>query len=274
MIHKLNLVGQRFGRLTVISEVKSDNYQTAWLCRCDCGNEKVIKTRHLRSGATKSCGCLRDEMNRDRPDQYYPKDVRNRRLLGIWKGMLRRCENETAEYFYLYGGRGITVCNEWHDYVQFARWALNNGYQDNLSIDRIDFNGNYKPGNCRWATVKEQANNSRKCIFITIEGITKTATEWAEQYGIKPATLYARLKRGMDVQTALTREVVDFKKGFPVRCIETGEVFQSSAEAARKYGVKDCTINGAVNMGKSACGLHWEKLTVVRSYEHVHPRNQ
>lgn len=164
-----DMTGMKFGRLTVISFHGVNKYKSAaWLCKCECGGEKVVDGRSLRRGLTRSCGCLNDEKRREtRADGKHPNrmkyEVKNERLYRIWKAMKRRCYNKNnADYIKWYGSRGITVCDEWRfDFEKFQTWSMNNGYADNLSIDRIDPDGNYEPSNCRWATASEQVANRR-----------------------------------------------------------------------------------------------------------------
>lgn len=131
------------------------------------------------------------------------------RINRIWAKMKERCNNPNSNRYHLYGGRGITVCDEWQDFLPFYKWAKENGYDDHLTIDRIDNNGNYEPSNCRWVTPREQALNRSTNVIIEYEGKKQTATEWAEELGMKPMTLLARIRRGWDVEDALTREVRD-----------------------------------------------------------------
>jgi hypothetical protein len=129
--------------------------------------------------------------------------MRYTRIYNIWRSMRQRCSNSNCIRYSRYGGRGITVCDEWNDFNCFYKWAIATGYKDDLTIDRINTDGNYEPSNCRWATYKEQANNIKTNRLITYDGETKTMTQWAEAIGIKPATLWARLNRGWSIEQAL-----------------------------------------------------------------------
>jgi len=205
-----DLKGQRFGRLLVLYDTgEREHRNVVWHCRCDCGNEVDIRGCSLTSGNTTSCGCY----NRERTAEAHTVHGMNRQgkihpVYHIWSTMIQRCENPNDKRYKDYGGRGIMVCPEWHNPVVFISWALVNGWRKGLQIDRIDNNGNYEPGNCRWATRKEQQRNRRNNRFITFNGKTQTTAEWAEELNILVQTLYARIDAlHWPIERALTEPV-------------------------------------------------------------------
>jgi hypothetical protein len=195
-----NLLGLRFCRLEVVSRAENDKHgKTMWVCKCDCGNEIVAAGQNLLRGRTKSCGCLYEERAHRKSGT---------RLYSIWQSMKCRCYNKNHFEFYNYGGKGISICDEWlNDFQSFYSWAIENGYADDLTIDRIDNNKGYFPHNCRWATYKEQANNKRTNHLITYNGKTQNIAQWAKELGIKRVTLQARITRyDWDLEKALSKE--------------------------------------------------------------------
>lgn len=185
----LDLTGQRFGKLVAVEMCgKNEKGRTMWLCKCDCGNERKVLTYNLREGKTKSCGCdLIMHMHGESETRLY----------GIWRGMKRRCNNPNSKDYALYGGNGITVCKEWEQFIPFRDWALENGYADNLSIDRISSKGNYEPSNCRWADNVTQSNNRCTNVFVEIDGEIHTLTEWARISGVNITTIKSRYRKGL-----------------------------------------------------------------------------
>lgn len=204
-----DLTGHVFGRWTVIG--KAEPPATGWLCRCECGNERNVKTTKLMSGRSQSCGCLHRDMLREKYREQ-PVDRKtyktaygdsHKRLYHIWYDMLKRCEKVGYMDYKDYGGRGITVCDSWHDYGAFRMWAYATGYDDDLklTIDRIDVNKGYCPENCQWKTVAQQNCNKRSCIMIDYDGRTQCMAELARTLGISYCSFrYRYREKGMTVE--------------------------------------------------------------------------
>ena len=200
----MNHIGEKHNRLTIIKQVAHRNSGPRYLCQCECGNRLEVNYHDLLKpyGGTKSCGCYRKE-------RVTKHGHTNSRIYRIYAGMKSRTSNPNFPEYKNYGGRGIRICEEWEkSFNAFYEWALKNGYSDNLSIDRIDVNGNYEPSNCRWSTSSEQMNNTRRTIFLTYRGQTRPIKEWAKRIGVNHATLYARVcVYGWDAEKALTTPI-------------------------------------------------------------------
>lgn len=199
--HFEDLSGKKFGMLSVLELSRIYDGRTYWNCRCDCGKTIEVNAAHLKRGVKTSCGCATVNRGNFKKGESRKKThgMSNTRLYRIYKKMYRRCYCPQTKWYENYGGRGITICPEWlgeHGFENFAKWALDNGYANNLSIDRIDNGKGYSPDNCKWSTRKEQANNTRSTIFLTYKGETKPASEWSEITGIRQDTLTYRKRNG------------------------------------------------------------------------------
>ena len=195
---KYDLTGLRFGRWVVLKYLGSET----WLCKCDCGTVKKVKGRNLREGESLSCGCLHKEIVGKNSTTHGKSKTR---LYKIWCNMKCRCYTPSSTKYEMYGGRGISVCNEWKaNFMNFYVWAMANGYRDDLSIDRINSDGNYEPNNCRWATYKVQGNNTNQNHVITFKGKSQTLAEWADELGFSYKVLSERIRRRWSIKRALT----------------------------------------------------------------------
>ncbi len=198
-----DLTGQKFGRLTAMERIQG-NQRSLWMCKCECGGTKIVSLGNLKSGAVRSCGCLARETTRDRSFKHGETKTR---LWWIWCGMRQRCEKVNNKDYSRYGGRGITVCNEWHEYASFRDWAMSNGYSADLTIDRIDNDGCYCPDNCRWVSALAQDNNRRNNHTMTYNGETHTISEWGRITGISPKTILYRINAGWPIDSITTKPV-------------------------------------------------------------------
>lgn len=200
------MIGERNDLLTIIRYVGvSDNGHRQWLCKCDCGNTIIKTTNELHAKKRHSCGCLRrNHPNNTKHGMCYT------RINSTYRKMKQRCLSESDKRYKDYGGRGIKVCDEWlgdDGFNRFYEWSMANGYSDNLTIDRIDVNGNYEPSNCRWVTNLEQSKNTRRSVKITYQGKTMILKDWSRELGIPYETLRNRiLKFGWSIERAFTEE--------------------------------------------------------------------
>jgi hypothetical protein len=194
----IDRTGNRCGRWTILSYAGARK----WLCRCDCGKEKMVNATSL-NGRSQSCGCLRDDVVRGLSP--YPAGTTKTRVYRIWKNMKTRCFNVNRKEYKDYGGRGIAVCPRWRD--SFDNFLADMGEPPTRqhSIDRINNDGDYEPSNCRWATAKEQARNKRSNRIFTLQGETLTLTEWCQRFKTSMPLVHQRIhRRGWDVLRALT----------------------------------------------------------------------
>lgn len=202
-VPKLNLAGQTFGRLTVISESPKVKRRIAWLCQCSCGNTIISTTHDLRNGDTRSCGCLKHDI---RSGQTHG-DCKSAEYRA-WMAMKDRCSNPNHVSNKPYHDRGIAVCEKWiHSYENFLE-DMGRKPNPKMTLDRIDNDGNYNPDNCRWATIKQQNNNSRHCRIIEYKGERRSMSQWADLYNITSSLLRGRIdKGGWDIEKALLTPV-------------------------------------------------------------------
>lgn len=188
--YRKDLTGQRFGKLTVLEFVQTEDSNSHWKCICSCGSVTIVTGSHLKSGHTKSCGCI-DKARNKKHNKYYT------RIYKIWANIKTRCCNINHSTYKDYGGRGITICDEWKDNFQaFYKWAMSNGYDDNLTIDRINNNGNYEPSNCHWVNMKTQCRNRRNNVVVQYKGEKVCLSEAAELSGLNFELLKSRYRRG------------------------------------------------------------------------------
>lgn len=250
---ELNLIGQSFNNLEVIRFTGNTHPKRGKIyeCKCKCGNLVDVPTIYIRRKSKYSCGCSR-KTRKDKGVKRVEVKRKGTRLYRIWRNMRRRCNNPNSDYYENYGGRGIKVCDEWDDFLVFRKWALENGYQSTLSIDRVDNDGNYEPGNCRWATRTQQANNARSNVVLEYKGQSKTLSEWAECLGITYSSIHHRYSRGWTVE-----EIVNIPQGKrrkpsqrALRFTYKGES-KTLKELSEINGIKPTTIRYRIQNGMS-----------------------
>lgn len=278
----IDIIGKKFGKLTVLK--RSDDYicsggrkEAQYLCRCDCGNMKIVRGSSLRKGHTTSCGCAIIEA-------ATKHGLRNTRIYDEYQKMKQRCYNPNNTNYKYYGGKGIKVCDEWLDseegLVKFYFWAITHGYRDNLTIDRINSNGDYTPENCRWTNHTIQANNKGNNVYLTLNGVSHTAATWSEITGISVYNIYNRKKnlKWNDEKTLTTPEnkyikILNHSDGRSMTvtewAIESGynrdliydRVFRQgwSVDRAVSEPIKNSPINITYNGNTFSCNK-WEKI--------------
>lgn len=195
-----NLIGKKYNNLTIISIDK-----TTAICKCDCGNEKNVKIYDLKRNHVKSCGC-----------RFNGKPIKNthgNRLYNIWYNMKRRCLNTNDKDYKNYGKRGITICEQWkEDFLAFYNWSIKNGYKEDLTIDRINNDGNYEPSNCRWISIREQLCNGSRNVIFNINGKQQCLTDICKERNLNYTTIKYRIDKGMTIEEALEKPIDITKK--------------------------------------------------------------
>lgn len=208
---RLDLVGNKYGRLLVINKAEPLKGHTRWLCKCDCGNECIVYSTSLKTGNTTSCGCFKKENARK---LYSSVRQNNKDLYAVWNGIKQRCTNRNNKSYHNYGGRGIKMDEKWAgNYETFYRWAMHSGYQKGKQIDRIDNDGDYCESNCRFVDIEIQANNKRNVTLYTINEETKSLAQWCREYNQDYKFVYQRIhKLGWNILDALTTPRQDPKE--------------------------------------------------------------
>lgn len=256
----IDLRGGRFGRLEVLERKaipKNGRNRVYWKCLCECGGQVDVRTDSLTRGLVQSCGCLKRERDRINLTANHSHKMSGTRLYHTWTQMKQRCHNKNNNSYERYGGRGIKVCKEWREsFDPFHVWAIENGYSDNMTIERIDNNADYSPDNCRWATNKEQSRNRRSNIKIAHQGRKVTLMELSEISGIDYKVIHGRYERG-DRGESLIRPSGDDRKNLKGseqhlsklierKVIEIKALLKTGAkqkDLATKYNVSPSTIN-------------------------------
>lgn len=191
-----DLTGQMFGRLTVIQPDGRIGTHAAWKCKCQCGSVTRVRSNSLRSGKTKSCGCLHIEVSHDLATERFTTHGKyDTPVYRTWLAMKGRCLRSTHTAYPDYGGRGIGICDRWKESFENFHADMGDPPGPGYSIERNDVNGNYEPGNCKWATVREQRRNTRSTVRLTYNGVTKSLAEWAEETGLHRTTIATRLRK-------------------------------------------------------------------------------
>lgn len=213
----IDLTGQRFGRLTVIkrSDEIATNKSAKWHCICDCGNECIKSSSSLRRFEKSSCGCWKAEITSKLFKKY---DIKNKKLYEVWQGMRSRCNYKWNSDYHNYGGRGIKISTEWRDYNVFQKWAIEHGYIQGLTIERIDVDGNYCKENCCWIENKLQAQNTRKVRRFIYKDKVYTIRQLSDMFNVNNRTLANRLTvLNWDVERAITEPAIKGKNQYGIK---------------------------------------------------------
>lgn len=267
--------GDRYGNLVIVKEIEPHitpcgTIRRRFLCKCDCGNTTTRTLVNLNKGNFHSCGCV-DRERIGNLNRKYTDEQRNSFLYSTWHGMRQRCLDPNSSHYKYYGERGITICDEWmNDYTKFYDWCIANGATKELTIDRIDVNGNYEPSNCRWVDTIIQANNKNQNRFIEYNGNKLTIMQWSRKTGIKEATIRMRLdKYGYNVGEALgyemhkTKQYDRVNRRKPVEQYSLNgkfiKLWDSAQVASMSLGISIQSIrNCAIGVYKTGNGFIWK----------------
>ena len=193
-----DLSNKKFGMLKVVEYYGVDTRgERLWKCVCDCGNEKIAKSYDLRKGKTDNCGCMRYKRIGEKNRKH---GLTNTHIYRVWGNMKTRCTNPKNDEYHNYGGKGIMYCDEWDEFINFYEWSIKNGYDETLSIDRIDNDKDYSPDNCRWVTMREQQNNRSNNRIVVLNGEEDTLANWSRRLGIKYKKLQHLLNKGLRLE--------------------------------------------------------------------------
>ena len=203
----IDRTGQKYGKLTVLKFSGFKDKYSMWECLCECGNKTIVRGCNLGSGHTQSCGCMFRVKSLEVNTTH---NCTKTRLYKIWSGMKGRCYNPNDISYQNYGGRGVRICDEWMEFVNFRDWAISTGFsevapREQFSIDRIDVNGDYSPENCRWVTLAEQRNNKQNTVYIDYGGEKLTAKEWSVKRNIPYKKIMDRLYKGFSAEKILAK---------------------------------------------------------------------
>lgn len=248
------LEGDQFGRLTIVKEVEQIGYIRVFLCKCECGRTTEVRLLNLRGGHTKSCGCFALEEKAKRETTHGESKTK---LYAIWSNMIQRCTNQNVKNYNNYGGRGITVCDEWLSYEGFCK-DMKEFYKEKLSLDRIDNSKGYSKYNCKWSTSLEQGNNKRNNKVMQYNGKPYTLSNLSRKLNVNMATMRLRLLNGMTTEEAI---LFTNKKAI-IQCDINGNElneFQSVMDAKRKLGINQSNILSVINgLRQTAGGFKWK----------------
>lgn len=235
-------LGKRFGRLTIVDFAHAESPYRGWMwvCRCDCGNTRTLIPGDVKQGKTRSCGCLHDEVCAEKASKFKYSVKDHPRLYSIYNGIKKRCYSKNEPRYKDYGARGIEMCNSWLNptdgFDNFVEWSLSHGYSEDMSIDRINVDGNYEPTNCRWVSMNEQALNKRDTKWVDYKGEHIQLMVLCDRLGITYDTVHDRIyKRGWSVEDAIEKPSAQHNS-LMSKCRERGINYSTVRDRINKFG--------------------------------------